>query len=92
MLDIQLYEKNYPWQAVGGSMFVGVLRSAIMSPIERGCLVMQHQPIMLKLGKHPQKYDGILSCYKKIIKEEGYKGLFRGFSIQGSTNYNYLAQ
>jgi len=48
------------------------------APIERVKLLIQNQDEMLKSGRLQNRYNGIIDCFGRVIKEEGFSQLWRG--------------
>jgi len=48
------------------------------APIERVKLLIQNQDEMLKSGRLQNRYKGIVDCFSRVIKEEGFSQLWRG--------------
>lgn len=54
--------------------FSGVFTTSIMAPGERiKCLLQIQQG-----GDQPKKYDGMVDCAKKLYKEGGLRGIYKG--------------
>jgi solute carrier family 25 (adenine nucleotide translocator) protein 4/5/6/31 len=48
------------------------------APIERVKLLIQNQDEMIKSGRLQNPYKGIVDCFSRVIKEEGFGQLWRG--------------
>ena len=55
----------------------GAIAKTICAPIERVKLLMQNQATIEKL-EGSKKYTGIVNCFSRVIKEEGFLALWRG--------------
>ena len=48
------------------------------APIERIKLLMQNQNAMIKTGRLDRPYAGIMDCFSRVTREEGFIALWRG--------------
>jgi solute carrier family 25 (adenine nucleotide translocator) protein 4/5/6/31 len=60
-----------------GGVSAAVSKTAA-APIERVKLLIQNQDEMLKAGRLTEPYKGIVDCFSRVIKEEGFVQLWRG--------------
>jgi len=60
-----------------GGVSAAVSKTAA-APIERVKLLIQNQDEMLKTGRLQTPYKGIVECFSRVIKEEGFISLWRG--------------
>ncbi|KAL8971004.1 MAG: hypothetical protein Q9185_005299 [Variospora sp. 1 TL-2023] len=60
-----------------GGVSAAVSKTAA-APIERVKLLIQNQGEMMKAGRLDRKYDGIVECFSRTIKNEGTASLWRG--------------
>jgi solute carrier family 25 (adenine nucleotide translocator) protein 4/5/6/31 len=60
-----------------GGVSAAVSKTAA-APIERVKLLIQNQDEMLKTGRLAEPYKGIVDCFSKVIKQEGFVALWRG--------------
>ena len=60
-----------------GGISAGVSKTAA-APIERVKLLVQSQGEILKTGKLDRPYNGIIDCFRRVIREEGFLALWRG--------------
>ncbi|KAI4136645.1 MAG: hypothetical protein L6R39_007683 [Caloplaca ligustica] len=60
-----------------GGVSAAVSKTAA-APIERVKLLIQNQSEMMKAGRLDRKYDGIIECFTRTIKNEGTASLWRG--------------
>jgi solute carrier family 25 carnitine/acylcarnitine transporter 20/29 len=67
--------------STGGIMFAGGFSAlpgtAVMVPGDRVKVLLQIQG----MSKEPPKYDGPIDCFKKVVKEDGVKGLYKGTAL-----------
>ncbi|PMD61659.1 mitochondrial carrier [Hyaloscypha bicolor E] len=47
------------------------------APIERVKMLIQTQDEMIKSGRLDRRYDGIIDCFKRVVKQEGVLALWR---------------
>jgi solute carrier family 25 (adenine nucleotide translocator) protein 4/5/6/31 len=55
-----------------------VISKTASAPIERVKLMIQNQDEMIKAGRLQQRYKGPIDCFNRVIKEEGFRYLWRG--------------
>jgi len=60
-----------------GGVAAGVSKT-VAAPIERVKLLIQNQDEMLKSGRLDRPYKGIVDCFARVIKDEGFVQLWRG--------------
>jgi len=60
-----------------GGIAAGISKTAA-APIERVKLLVQNQDEMLKTGRLAEPYKGVVDCFSKVIKSEGFMALWRG--------------
>lgn len=60
-----------------GGVSAAVSKTAA-APIERVKLLIQNQGEMMKSGRLDKKYDGIIDCFRRTIRDEGVLSLWRG--------------
>jgi len=60
-----------------GGVAAGVSKT-VAAPIERVKLLIQNQDEMIKQGRLERPYKGIVDCFSRVIKEEGFGQLWRG--------------
>jgi solute carrier family 25 (adenine nucleotide translocator) protein 4/5/6/31 len=60
-----------------GGVSAAVSKTAA-APIERVKLLIQNQEEMLKSGRLDRRYGGIVDCFSRVLKEEGFVSLWRG--------------
>jgi solute carrier family 25 (adenine nucleotide translocator) protein 4/5/6/31 len=60
-----------------GGVSAAVSKTAA-APIERIKLLIQNQDEMLKAGRLEKPYKGIVDCFGRVIKNEGFVALWRG--------------
>lgn len=60
-----------------GGVSAAVSKTAA-APIERVKLLIQNQDEMLKAGRLSEPYKGIVDCFSRTIKDEGFVSLWRG--------------
>ncbi|MQL94410.1 hypothetical protein Taro_027070, partial [Colocasia esculenta] len=60
-----------------GGISAAVSKTAA-APIERVKLLIQNQDEMIKAGRLSEPYKGIIDCFNRTIKEEGFLSLWRG--------------
>jgi solute carrier family 25 (adenine nucleotide translocator) protein 4/5/6/31 len=60
-----------------GGVAAAVSKTAA-APIERVKLLVQNQAEMLKSGRLDRPYSGIMDCFSRVIKSEGFGSLWRG--------------
>lgn len=60
-----------------GGVSAAVSKTAA-APIERVKLLIQNQDEMIKAGRLSQPYKGIIDCFARTIREEGFLSLWRG--------------
>lgn len=74
-MNKQQLEKDAKYLLAGG--IAGCISRSSVAPLERVKILFQVQDI-LRLDKKSVKYSGVFASLKRIVREEGYKGLFRG--------------
>jgi len=55
-----------------------VISKTASAPIERVKLMIQNQDEMLKAGRLQKRYSGPVDCFNRVVKEEGFRYLWRG--------------
>jgi len=55
-----------------------VISKTASAPIERVKLMIQNQDEMIKAGRLQQRYKGPIDCFNRVVKEEGFRYLWRG--------------
>jgi len=60
-----------------GGVSAAVSKTAA-APIERIKLLVQNQDEMLKSGRLDKPYKGIVDCFSRVVKNEGFVSLWRG--------------
>lgn len=55
-----------------------VISKTASAPIERVKLMIQNQDEMIKAGRLEHRYKGPIDCLNRVIKEEGFRYLWRG--------------
>jgi len=60
-----------------GGVSAAVAKTAA-APIERVKLLIQNQDEMIKSGRLTKRYDGIVECFSRTTREEGFLALWRG--------------
>jgi len=60
-----------------GGIAAGISKTAA-APIERVKLLVQNQDEMLKTGRLSEPYKGVIDCFSKVIRQEGFINLWRG--------------
>jgi len=60
-----------------GGVSAAVSKTAA-APIERIKLLIQNQDEMIKQGRLKDPYKGIVDCFRRVIREEGFVALWRG--------------
>jgi len=60
-----------------GGVAAAVSKTAA-APIERVKLLIQNQDEMIKTGRLTNPYKGIVDCFGRVIREEGFASLWRG--------------
>jgi len=60
-----------------GGVAAGVSKT-VAAPIERVKLLIQNQDEMIKQGRLDRPYKGIVECFTRVIKDEGFAQLWRG--------------
>jgi len=60
-----------------GGVAAAVSKTAA-APIERVKLLIQNQDEMIKAGRLSEPYKGVVECFSRTIKEEGFVSLWRG--------------
>jgi len=60
-----------------GGIAAGISKTAA-APIERVKLLVQNQDEMLKTGRLSEPYKGVIDCFSKVIRQEGFVNLWRG--------------
>lgn len=60
-----------------GGVSAAVSKTAA-APIERVKLLIQNQGEMMKSGRLDKKYDGIIDCFRRTVRDEGVLSLWRG--------------
>jgi len=60
-----------------GGVAAGVSKTAA-APIERVKLLVQNQDEMLKTGKLDRPYKGVIDCFSRVTRDEGFFSLWRG--------------
>ncbi|KAL0013576.1 hypothetical protein SO802_000645 [Lithocarpus litseifolius] len=56
-----------------------VLFGVLTAPIGRAKLLIQCQDEMIKSGRLPKPYKGIVNCFARTIRNEGFISLWRGY-------------
>ena len=51
-----------------------------VAPVERVKALLQTQDVNRQLAKKGMRYDGIMDCFRKTIKYDGFWSLWRGNS------------
>ncbi|KAG8059616.1 hypothetical protein GUJ93_ZPchr0002g23947 [Zizania palustris] len=69
--------KNFMVDFLMGGVSAAVSKTAA-APIERVKLLIQNQDEMIKAGRLSEPYKGIIDCFKRTVKEEGFGSLWRG--------------
>ncbi|AQK74287.1 adenine nucleotide translocator1 [Zea mays] len=69
--------KNFMIDFMMGGVSAAVSKTAA-APIERVKLLIQNQDEMIKSGRLSEPYKGIVDCFKRTIKDEGFSSLWRG--------------
>jgi len=54
------------------------ISKTVAAPIERVKLLIQNQDEMIKSGRLTVRYTGIVDCFARVIREEGFGQLWRG--------------
>jgi len=70
-------ESNFYVDFLMGGVSAAVSKTAA-APIERVKLLIQNQDEMLKSGRLASPYKGIGDCFGRVIREEGFRMLWRG--------------
>jgi solute carrier family 25 (mitochondrial carnitine/acylcarnitine transporter), member 20/29 len=65
------------WKGIISGSYAGLLNTLIVTPVELIKIKMQLQSHNVKLGL-PIKYNTSIECFVDIIKQEGFKGIFKG--------------
>jgi solute carrier family 25 (adenine nucleotide translocator) protein 4/5/6/31 len=60
-----------------GGVAAGISKTGA-APIERVKLLIQNQDEMIKQGRLAEPYKGVVDCFARVIKEEGFAQLWRG--------------
>jgi len=60
-----------------GGVSAAVSKTAA-APIERIKLLIQNQDEMIKQGRLKDPYKGIVDCFRRVVREEGFVALWRG--------------
>jgi len=60
-----------------GGVAAGISKT-VAAPIERIKLLVQNQDEMLKSGRLTTPYKGVVDCFQRIVKDEGFVSLWRG--------------
>jgi len=60
-----------------GGVAAGISKT-VAAPIERVKLLIQNQDEMLKSGRLNERYKGIVDCFQRTIRNEGWLALWRG--------------
>jgi len=60
-----------------GGVSAAVSKTAA-APIERVKLLVQNQDEMIKSGRLDKPYKGVVDCFSRVIKDEGFGSLWRG--------------
>jgi len=60
-----------------GGVSAAVSKTAA-APIERVKLLIQNQDEMIKSGRLTNPYKGIVDCFSRVVREEGFVSLWRG--------------
>lgn len=55
-----------------------VISKTASAPIERVKLMIQNQDEMIKAGRLTERYKGPIDCFNRVIKDEGFRYLWRG--------------
>jgi len=55
-----------------------VISKTASAPIERVKLMIQNQDEMVKAGRLEKPYTGPIDCFNRVVKEEGFRYLWRG--------------
>ena len=55
-----------------------IAAKTIIAPIERVKLLLQTQDTITRIKQSGQKYQGIIDCFRRIVREEGVLSLWRG--------------
>ncbi len=50
----------------------------VAAPSERVKLLLQNQDEMIKQGRLERPYKGIVDCFSRVVREEGFLSLWRG--------------
>jgi len=78
----QLINKGGGAQAFFIDFMMGGVSAAVSktaaAPIERVKLLIQNQDEMIKAGRLKDPYKGIVDCFRRVIREEGFGSLWRG--------------
>ncbi|KAH7289409.1 hypothetical protein KP509_30G000300 [Ceratopteris richardii] len=70
--------RNFSRDLVAGALMGGVAHT-IVAPIERTKLLLQTQESNIAImGGHHKRYNGMLDCMLRIVREEGVTSLWRG--------------
>jgi len=68
---------NFVIDFLMGGVSAAVSKTAA-APIERIKLLIQNQDEMLKAGRLDRPYKGIIDCFGRVVKNEGFVALWRG--------------
>jgi len=60
-----------------GGVAAGISKT-VAAPIERIKLLVQNQDEMIKSGRLSTPYKGVVDCFQRIVKDEGFVSLWRG--------------
>eukprot|EP00983_Pelagomonas_calceolata_P126759 1161338-Pelagomonas_calceolata.AAC.6 len=60
-----------------GGVAAAVSKSAA-APIERIKLLIQNQDELIKQGRLKVPYQGVIDCFRRVMKDEGMLSLWRG--------------
>jgi len=60
-----------------GGVAAGISKTGA-APIERVKLLIQNQDEMIKQGRLKEPYKGVVDCFGRVIREEGFSQLWRG--------------
>jgi len=71
------YKLGFAEDFLIGGMAAGISKTGA-APIERIKLLIQNQDEMIKQGRLATPYKGVLDCFGRVIKDEGFGQLWRG--------------
>ncbi len=57
-----------------------IIAKTSIAPVERVKALLQTQDVNRQLAKKGMRYDGIMDCFRKTIKYDGFWSLWRGNS------------